>query len=224
MTIDAAHPPVVSRDEWQTRRDSLMAEEKQLTRQSDEVNASRRALPMTPVENYTFEGADGPVSLIDLFGDRSQLIVQNFMFHPDWDAGCPSCSNLADNVPHLSHFGPYDVSFARISRAPIDRIAAYSTRMGWSAPWVSAFNSSYNQDWGWTQLDGSEVPGVSFYLRVDDRPYLTYVTDGRGVEPLSAMAGYLDRTIYGRQEAWESSPTGWPQDEPYRRNRRHDEY
>nr|WP_267880630.1 DUF899 family protein [Actinokineospora spheciospongiae] len=96
-------------------------------------------------------------------------------------------------------------------------------RMGWSAPWVSSADSAYNRDWGWTREDG-EYPGVSFYVRTGDDVFLTYVTEGRGVEPLSGFAGYLDRTVFGRQESWEDSPTGWPTGDPHTRNRRHDEY
>lgn len=219
----AAHPDVVSREEWEARRSDVLAAEKAQTKALDRLNARRRRLPMTPMDNYRFDGANGPVTLLDLFNGRPQLIVQNFMFDPDWDAGCPSCSNLADSAPHLSHFGPYDVAIARISRAPIDKITAYNARMGWDAPWVSSLNSTYNQDWGWTADDG-EVPGVSCYLQLDGQPYLTYSTSGRGVEPLSSQVGYLDSTVYGRQESWEDSPAGWPQTNPYQKTRRHDEY
>lgn len=219
----APHPPIVSREEWEKSRAELLEQEKELTRHGDRVSAARRRQPMTPVPNYEFEAPFGPMTLRGLFGDRRQLIVQHFMFHPDWDAGCPSCSNLADNVPQLAHFEPYEVAFVRISRAPIDKLIDYRLRMGWSAPWVSSAHNSFNTDWGWT-VDDDEVPGVSWYLRVGDDVFLTYCTQGRGVEPLSGLVGYLDRTVYGRQEDWEDSPAGWPQGDPYTRNRRHDEY
>lgn len=220
---DGARPPVVDRTEWEAARDGLLTREKELTRLGDEVSAARRRLPMTPVPEYTFAGTGGPVTLRGLFGDRTQLVVQNFMFDPAWDEGCPSCSNLADNVPHLAHFGPYDVAFARISAAPVEQLTAYGKRMGWSAPWVSSADSGYNRDWGWTRDDG-EYPGVSFYVRTGDDVFLTYATEGRGVEPLSGFAGYLDRTVFGRQESWEDSPAGWPTGDAHTRNRRHDEY
>lgn len=178
---------------------------------------------MTPVDDYVFTGRDGPVRLVDLFAGRAQLVVQHFMFDPSWDEGCPSCSNLADNVPHLAHFGPYDLAFARISRAPIEKLLAYSERMGWDAPWVSSFDSTFNDDFGWTR-DDQEIPGVSVYLRLGEDVFQTYVTEGRGVEILSGFVGYLDVSPYGRQEAWEDSPPGWPQTPAHERNRRHDEY
>ena len=223
MSVDA-RPPIVDRAEWEAARSELLTREKELTKLGDAVSAARRRLPMTPVPAYTFDGEHGPVTLRELFGDRTQLVVQNFMFDPEWDEGCPSCSNLADNVPHLAHFGPYGIAFARISAAPVDKLTAYSKRMGWSATWVSSGESGYNRDWGWTRDDG-EYPGVSCYVRTGDDVFLTYSTDGRGVEPLSGLVGYLDRTVFGRQEAWEDSPDGWPTGEMgYDRNRRHDEY
>ncbi|MEH0108606.1 DUF899 family protein [Tersicoccus sp. MR15.9] len=224
MTTTApALPEIVDRDTWEQRRQDHLEREKAWTRLGDEVSAARRRLPMTPMPAYTFDGPDGPVTLLELFAGRRQLIVQNFMFDPAWDAGCPSCSNLADNVPHLAHFGPYDIAWARISAAPVEKLTAYSRRMGWTVPWVSSGNSGYNRDWGWTRDDG-EYPGVSFYVRDGQDVYLTFATEGRGVEPLSALAGYLDRTVWGRQKDWEDSPPGWPQTESFMRNRRHDEY
>lgn len=218
-----AQPQIVDRASWQQAADEQLAREKELTRLGDQVSAARRRLPMTPVQNYIFAGPDGPVTLLDLFGDAEQLIIQHFMFDSDWDAGCPTCSNLADSLPHTAHFAPYGIRFVRISRAPVEKLTAYSERMGWREPWVSAGETSYNDDWGWTR-DGGEVPGVSFLLKVGEQAYLTYSTTGRGVEPFSSEAGYLDRTIYGRQETWEDSPAGWPQTEAFSRTRRHDEY
>lgn len=104
-----------------------------------------------------------------------------------------------------------------------EKLTAYSKRMGWTEPWVSSHGNKFNQDWGWT-VEGNELSGVSWLLKVDDRPYLTYRTSGRGVEPLSSQAGYLDRCVFGRQETWEDSPEGWPQQEAFERNRRLDEY
>lgn len=224
MTLDtAAGPVVVDREAWEQARNGILPIEKEATRAADRAAAARRTLPMTAVPDYEFDGEHGRLRLSELFDGRSQLIVQNFMFAPDWDAGCPSCSNLADNVPHLAHFGPYDIAFARISRAPIEKLVAYNTRMGWSAPWVSSANNSYNRDWGWTDAEG-EIPGISVYLRRAEQVFLTYTAQGRGVEILSGFAGYLDITPYGRQEQWEHSPAGWPQQPPHERNRRLDEY
>ncbi len=218
-----AYPDTVDRQEWEKARAALLDEEKSETRARDRVGAARRRLPMMPMPAYTFEDENGQVTLLELFEGRSQLVVQHFMFDPEWDAGCPSCSNLADNVPHLAHLWAYGITYARISRAPIEKLLAYRERMGWTAPWVSSLDSTFNQDFGWTQPDG-EVPGVSVYLRRDEDVFLTYSTSGRGVEPLSGLVGYLDISPYGRQEEWEESPEGWPQVPAHGVNRRHDEY
>ncbi|GGR20107.1 DUF899 domain-containing protein [Deinococcus ruber] len=220
-----AHPPIVSREQWTQARDALLPLEKAETRLRDAVAAQRRRLPMTEVANYTFMGKDGPLSFLDLFAGRSQLIVHHFMFEPAWEQGCVFCSDDADNaVPHLSHFGPYDISFVRLSRAPIEKLTAYSARMGWSVPWVSAHDCTFNQDWGWTRPGGGEVSGFSVYLQLDGRPYLTYRTEARGTEPMSSIAAHLDITPYGRQETWQDVPTGWPHHDTFTRTKRHDEY
>lgn len=220
-----AHPPIVDRATWEEQRSALLPKEKAATRQLDEVAALRRRLPMTEIPNYTFMSQDGPVQFIDLFAGRSQLIIHHFMFRPDWTAGCPSCSDDADNaIPHLAHFGPYDLSLVRVSRAPIEKLTAYSNRMNWHVPWYSSLHSTFNQDWGWTTDQEQEVPGFSVYLQVHGRPYLTYRTQGRGVEILSSIAGHLDIAPYGRQEKWQDVPAGWPQDDVFAKIRRHDEY
>lgn len=220
-----AHPPIVDRAAWEEKRNELLPKEKEATKLLDAVAAQRRRLPMTEVENYTFVGEGGPTTLLDLFAGRSQLILHHFMFDPAWDQGCAFCSDDADNaVPHLAHFGPYDISFARVSRAPIDKLLGYSKRMGWDVPWVSSHDGTFNQDWGWTGPDGGEGAGFSVYLQLDGKLYLTYLTKDRGVELLSSIAGYLDITPYGRQEHWQEVPTGWPQADTFSKIRRHDEY
>ncbi len=220
-----AHPPIVDRATWEEKRSELLPREKEGTKLLDALAAQRRRLPMTEVPNYTLKGEDGPVRFIDLFAGRSQLVIHHFMFHPDWAAGCPSCSDDADNaVPHLAHLGPYDLSLVRVSRAPIEKLLAYSERMGWAVPWYSSLESTFNQDWGWTDAQGGEAPGFSVYLQLNSRPYLTYRTQGRGVESLSSIAGYLDVVPYGRQERWQDVPEGWPQTDVFTKVRRHDEY
>lgn len=220
-----AHPPVVDRAAWTAARAALLPLEKAGTRLHDAIAAQRRRLPMTPVQNYSFTGERGPVTLTDLFAGRSQLILHHFMFEPQWSQGCAFCSDDADNaVPHLAHLGPYDISFVRISRAPVEKLLAYSARMGWTVPWVSSGGTTFGDDWGWTRPGGGEVSGFSVYLLHSGVPHLTYRTDGRGVELMSSIAGHLDITPYGRQEAWEDSPPGWPQDGTFTKTRRHDEY
>lgn len=218
-----AHPEIVDRHRWHQARATLLPLEKAETLLRDAVAAQRRRLPMTEIDNYTFMGKEGPVTLLELFGGRSQLIIHHFMFDPAWDQGCAFCSDDADNsVPHLAHFEPYDISFVRISRAPIDKLLAYSARMGWTVPWVSSQDCRFNQDWGWT--GNGECAGFSVYLQLDARPYLTYSTRERGVELLSSLAGHLDISPYGRQEGWQDVPAGWPQADAFTKIKRHDEY
>lgn len=225
LDTNQAHPAIVDREHWQQHRDALLPLEKAATRLQDAIAAQRRRLPMAEVPNYTLQGEDGPVTLLSLFAGRSQLIVHHFMFHPDWQAGCAFCSDDADNaIPHLAHLAPYDISLVRVSRASIEKLLAYSGRMGWNVPWYSSLNSTLNQDWGWTNEKGQEASGFSVYLQLDGKPYLTYQLQDRGVELLSSIAGHLDITPYGRQEKWQDVPAGWPQDDTFSKTRRHDEY
>ncbi|PYE50447.1 DUF899 family protein [Deinococcus yavapaiensis] len=207
-----ARPPVVDLDTWRRARTELLTLEKVATRLTDSVAAQRRRLPMTPVPNYTFTGKDGSITLAELFEGRPQLIVHHFMFHPDWDAGCPSCTHFAENAtPHRAHLKAMDANFVRVSRAPIGKLLAYARRKGWNTPWYSSYETNFNQDWGWTDPDGNEGPGLSVYLLLDGQPHLTYVTTGRGVEAMSSYFGYADLLPYGRQELWQQVPPGWPQ-------------
>lgn len=137
-----------TREEWLTARLELLEAEKELTRRSDELAQQRQALPWVRVDkNYRFETDDGTASLADLFRGRSQLLVYHFMFGPDYEAGCPSCSAIADGfngvVVHLEN---HDVAMTAVSRAPLDRLQAYKRRMGWTFPWASSFDSAFNQD------------------------------------------------------------------------------
>ena len=137
-----------TRDEWLAARLALLEEEKALTHRGDEVARRRQALPWVRVDKpYRFETEEGPASLADLFRGRSQLLVYHFMFGPDYTAGCPACSAIADgfnqSVPHLAH---HDVMFWAISRAPLAKLQAYKRRMGWSFPWASSGGSDFNLD------------------------------------------------------------------------------
>jgi len=137
-------PQVVSRDEWLAARRQLLAKEKEFTRQRDALNAERRMLPMVAVDKeYVFEGSDGKASLLDLFEDRGQLLIYHFMFDPDWDEGCPSCSFLADNIGHLAHLHARDTTLALVSRAPLAKIEPFRRRMGWTVPWYSSSGSDF---------------------------------------------------------------------------------
>lgn len=233
MTQVAANlPRVVSRDEWLAARVELLAREKELTKLRDQLSADRRRLPMVEItKDYVFEGPEGKAGLADLFHGRSQLIVGHFMFHPDWDAGCPSCSAGADEMSkgHLEHVNKRDTTFVYVSRAPIAKIEKYRAEKGWTFPWYSSYGSDFNYDFNVT-LDESvkpivynyrtkeederrgeswegegpfERPGRSAFLRVGDTVYHTYSVYARGLETIGGSYYMLDETALGRQEDWE---------------------
>ncbi|MGN6122395.1 MAG: DUF899 domain-containing protein [Sphingomonas oligoaromativorans] len=215
--------PVVSRSAWIEARRALLQREKEETHLRDAVNAERLALPWVEVDKaYRFETPAGGKSLAGLFDGRSQLIVYHFMLGPDWEAGCPGCSFLADHLdgtlPHLNH---HDVTLVAVSRAPLDRIEAYKRRMGWHFPWVSSAGSDFNYDfhasftgdqlsaetidYNFTQIpaqDGfDELPGLSaFYQDTSGRIFHTYSSYARGPEPLIGTLMILDRAPRGRNE------------------------
>ena len=209
-------PPVVGRTAFDAALADQVVAEKELTRHDDRVSASRRRLPMVEVENYTFTGPDGPISLVELFGQHYLLLVQNVMYAPDWEAGCPSCTWAADNLPaNMARLDDEAIAFAMISQGPIEKLEAWRAERGWDHLWVSSGDTSYHVDWGWTLTDEGgyqgPVPGYSYYLLKDGVPYLTYMTGARGTEAILATAHIMDRTCYGRQQDWENSPAGWPQ-------------
>src|SRR5690242_12505549 len=160
-----SNPRIVSRDEWLVARNELLLKEKEATHARDRLNAERRRLPMVKIDKeYRFEGPDGKVSLFDLFDGRRQLIIYHFMFDPNWDDGCPSCTNLVDNLPsRLSRLQACDTSLVLVSRAPVSKLEPYKTRMNWTVPWFSSFGSDFNYDFGVTDDDG-EKPGLSVFL------------------------------------------------------------
>jgi predicted dithiol-disulfide oxidoreductase (DUF899 family) len=225
-------PPVVSETEWQAAQDVLLAKEKDATRARDALAAERRRLPRVHIEKeYVFDGPEGKATLLGLFEGRRQLLVYHFMFGPNQDVGCDGCSMFVDQIGNLAHLHARDTSFALVSRAPIEKIAAYKERMSWTIPWYSSFESDFNVDFG----VGPEIPqagvyqdgesfGLSVFIRDDDSVFRTYFTTHRGVEALGSVWTFLDLTPLGRQEEWEDSPTGYPQTKPYAWWRRHDEY
>src|SRR5919107_3445164 len=153
-------PRVVSRDEWRAARKDLLAREKELTRKRDALSPDRRRLPMVRVEKeYEFEGPGGRASLLDLFEGRRQLIVGHFMFDPDWEDGCPSCSAGADELSQglLDHLHARDTSFTYVSRAPLAKLEDYKARKGWTFPWHSSYGSDFNYDFQVT-VDESVAP------------------------------------------------------------------
>jgi predicted dithiol-disulfide oxidoreductase (DUF899 family) len=217
-------PPVVSPQEWDAAREELLAKEKELTRARDALAAERRRMPRMEVEkDYRFEGPDGPVSLLDLFEGRRQLIVYRFFFEPDVDgwpeAGCRGCSMMADQVTHLAHLNSRDTAFANVSRAPQAEIARLKEKMGWEMPWYT-ITDGFDADFGVDEWHGTNA----FYRDDEDRIFRTYFVDKRGDEALGTAWAYLDITALGRQEIWEDSPEGYPQTQAYVWWNRHDEY
>lgn len=222
--MDTALPPIVSRADWERARAELLVREKELVTLKDSVSAARRRLPMVEIDTpYLFDTEAGPLTLLDLFDGRSQLIVQHFMFGSDWDEGCPGCSMMADHIGPLSHLHAKDTSFVLVSRAPVGKLVAFRDRMGWDLPWVSSGRTRFNEDFH-TTVDGEERHAVSAFLRDGDRVFHTWQTFKRGEEPFMVVFDLLDLTAYGRQETWEDSPAGWPQRPPYEWIRLSDAY
>ena len=225
-------PPVVSPVEWQAARDALLAKEKEATHARDALAAERRRLPMVLIDkDYVFDGPNGKARLPDLFEGRRQLLLYNFMFGPNQDAGCGGCSMFVDQIGHLAHLHARDTSFALVSRAPLTKIEPYRKRMHWTIPCFSSFDSDFNVDQGVSpetpqvgEYQDGETFRLSVFLRDSDQVFRTYFTNGRGVEALGSVWTFLHLTPLGRQEEWEDSPEGYPQGKPYEWWRRHDEY
>jgi predicted dithiol-disulfide oxidoreductase (DUF899 family) len=215
-------PRITTRDEWLAARKTLLAKEKEMTRARDALVAERRQLPMVEVtKDYRFEGPEGEATLADLFRGRHQLIVGHFMFDPEWEDGCPSCSAGADEVSeaHREHLAARDTTFAYVSRAPLAKLEDYKRRRGWTFDWYSSHGSDFNYDFGVTldpdvrapeynfrpfDVDGStEMPGLSCFLRTDDGIFHTYSMFARGAEQIGGSYYLLDLTALGRQEPWE---------------------
>lgn len=160
-------PDVVSRAEWLTARRALLTREKELTRARDRLNADRRRLPMVRLDKtYAFQGPDGTTTLLDLFDGRRQLVVHHFMFAPDWDEACRSCSSAADGIAGLRQLHARNTTLVAVSRAPYPKIAAFRDRMGWTFPWFSSFGSDFNYDFHAT-LDDRLTP-VMLHFRSED--------------------------------------------------------
>jgi len=230
-TQTIAHPTIATHDEWLEARKALLTQEKELTKQQDRLSAARRRLPMVKVEKeYTFDGPEGKVSLLDLFEGRRQLIVYHFMFDPTWDKGCDGCTGYVNALGDLSALQERDTSFVLISRAPLAKLEAYKALKGWDRPWYSSLGSDFNYDFHVTldedvapaeynyrsQPGGKgEHPGTSIFFRLGDDVFHTYSTYARGGEYLTHTSALFDVTPYGRQEDWEDSPAGWPQRPTY---------
>jgi predicted dithiol-disulfide oxidoreductase (DUF899 family) len=229
---------IVSQQEWLTARKTLLEKEKALMREADRLAAERRGLPCLKIEkSYSFETEQGHKTLAELFDGRGQLIVHHLMHGPDWKAACPGCSFQAEHIDgparHLPH---HNVTIVAVSRAPLAKIRAYKSRMGWRFEWVSSFGSDFNYDFhvsftkeqieqrridynfGTITTDArylsEELPGLSVFAKEEGgNVLLTYSTYARGLDMLLGTHHYLDLTAEGRNE---TEYPGWP--------RRHDEY
>ncbi len=227
--------PIVSREEWLVARKALLARERAMTHELDALRAERRRLPLVRIEkSYVFKGPDGNCTLGDLFGGRSQLAIYHFMLTPGSDHVCPGCSFVSDHIDAArQHFEHADLSFAAVSRVPLQRIEEVRQRMGWRFPWVSSEGSDFNFDFGvsFTPEDlaagraiynygtviqkSRDMFGVSVFVKDDDGTVLhSYSTYHRGVELLLGALNWLDLVPGGRNES--AGTMSWV--------RRHDEY
>ena len=220
---------VVSRQEWLDARRALLAKEKQLTHQHDALARERQQLPWVRVDKeYIFDTPEGKKTLGDLFGDKSQLLIYHFMFGPDWEQGCPSCSMATDTMDaNYIHLTQRDAAFVMVSRAPLEKIAPFKKRMGWSVPWVSSFGNDFNFDFAvsftgndpqnsnWYNFSTSghpsdEAPGASaFYKDEEGVIYHTYSAYARGLENILAVYTLLDIAPNGRDEDALPWPMAW---------------
>ena len=215
------HHPVVPHDEWIAARTKFLEKEKAFSKQRDEIARQRLELPWEEVTKpYVFTGPAGKRTLPELFDGRSQLIIQHFMFAPEWEAGCPHCSFWADGYgPMIIHLNQHDVTLVAVSRAPLAKIEAYRKRMGWSFPWYSSEGGDFNFDFQASfrpedlakgevvfnyklqPMKISEREGASvFYKDGGGKVFHTYSTYARGIDQMNAAYGYLDIAPKGRNE------------------------
>ncbi len=221
---------IVSHDDWIAARKAHLADEKAFTRARDELSRKRRALPWEKVgKDYVFDGPGGKASLAELFGANSQLIVYHFMLGPDWEAGCPSCSLLADHFDGAAvHLAQRDVAFVVVSRAPLPQIEKFRQRMGWRFKWLSSYGGDFNYDYQVsatpeekatgkalynyqiTEFPSDERPGTSvFYKNHAGEIFHTYSSYGRGLDILIGAYNFLDLAPKGRDEAALAWPMAW---------------
>jgi predicted dithiol-disulfide oxidoreductase (DUF899 family) len=212
---------VVSGDEWLQARKDLLAKEKEFTRLRDQLSQARREMPWEKVDKaYVFEGQSGKETLADLFEGKSQLIVYHFMYGPDWEEGCPSCSFWADNFNGIDvHLKHRDIAMIAVSRAPLETLDAYKNRMGWTFKWVSSLGTDFNFDFNVSftpeemekaemnynyerrKFPSEEGPGISvFYKNERGEIFHTYSCFSRGLDMLNGAYHYMDLAPKGRDE------------------------
>ena len=210
MRDEPRTPAVVDRGTFQAELDALRVREKAHTRESDAIAAARRRLPMVEVDStITLIGPDGPVTLLQAFEGRPQLIAYYFMWHTGHSAPeqCEGCTWVNTQVAELSYLHSRDITYAVFCQGPYEESIRYHDFMGWDMPWYSA-QASLD-----ALLVGRQIGTMYLmcYLRQGDRVFETYWTTGRGVEAMDYSYTLMDLTVYGRQEPWEDSPDGWPQ-------------
>lgn len=216
-----------TRAEWLDARLDLLKAEKELTRLNDDLTRRRRELPWVRIDkDYLFDTEQGEATLAELFRGRSQLVIYHFMFAPEWNEGCPSCSSVADGFDETElHWQNHDVAFTAVSRAPLEKLLAYRRRMGWSFPWASSGRSDFNfdfnvsfteesvasgtQTYNFRELEGWQVdpahlpyegPGMSAFVLDGGAVHHTYSAYSRGLDALWPMWQWLDRSPLGRNE------------------------
>jgi predicted dithiol-disulfide oxidoreductase (DUF899 family) len=221
----------VNHDDWLEARIALLKKEKEFTKLRDAMTKMQRELPWERVEkDYVFDGPNGKESLAELFGSCSQLLVYHFMFDPSWDEGCKSCSFLADHYnPATAHLAQRDVVMVTISRAPLEKLEAFKSRMGWNFKWVSSFENDFNRDFhvtftdeelesgsayynyrGGAKFPANEGPGLSVFAKDDKGDvFHTYSSYGRGLDMFITAYNFLDIVPKGRDEAGLSYSMEW---------------
>jgi len=202
-------PPIVDGEEWDRRRAVLLAREKAHTREGDAIAAERRRLPMTEIDPVTLIGPSGETSLLDVFDGRDELVVYKHMWFDGqpFEGQCEGCTISIWDFQDAVYLREAGVSFAVFTEGPYEEIAPFREFMGYTHPWYSTR--------GIADPAIAGGGGISSYLRVGERVFLTYETYGRGVETIMSSLHLLDLTPYGRRETWEDSPEGWPQVAPY---------
>ncbi|MDQ1401159.1 MAG: hypothetical protein QOK20_3091 [Acidimicrobiaceae bacterium] len=211
---NVAIPPIVDHQTWKAALAELRAREKAATRELDAIAAARRRLPMVEVPDYTLDGADGPIRLVDVFAGKRQLIVYNHMWFPGEEWQCGGCTGFTSQFTRLEFLDNYDARFVIVTPGPIEEALAYKARVGNKMTWYSTASSSFGADMGAPPCGGFQV---NVFLRVEDTVYRTYNTQGRGTEQLAQSFALIDLLPYGRQEEWQDSPDGWPQSPTYSR-------
>lgn len=205
---------VVSREEWTAARKELLEAEKELTRRNDELARRRRALPWVQIDKaYRFETNEGIASLADLFRGRSQLLIYHFMFGPEYTAGCPSCSSIADTFNGCAvHLANHDVMLWAVSRAPLSKLQAFRQRMGWTFPWASSFGGDFNFDFNVSYTEAQQRAGINYNFR-QEPGYIPATADigsllhtaGKDAEANGAALTGTDSATYQRERPGMSS-------------------